>query len=217
MQILCNNAVWEDKGLLREKPLNVNFTQSDTLLSALPCLPIASSHTVGWNKIQLAHYRQPAHSIPEHCSPYHTICINVGSSVLLDQLVDGHFEAVHSVPGDIGLYPANLSQTFCWDREAEFLQLYLEPTLFTLVSYELCGSDRVELVPQLTTLFDPLIKQIGLALKTALETDGLGSRLYAESMANAVFSSSPVSILNTRTCHAGLYRRTIQAKFKAGG
>jgi len=37
--------------LLNEKPLNVDFTQSDT--SALPCLPIASSHTVGWNKIQL--------------------------------------------------------------------------------------------------------------------------------------------------------------------
>lgn len=35
------------------------------------------------------------------------------------------------------------------------------------------------------TFFDPLIQQIGLALKHALE-NGLGSRLYADSMANAL-------------------------------
>jgi len=52
MQILCNNAVWEDKGLLKEKPLNVDFTQSDTLLSALLACRLLQV-TVGWNKIQL--------------------------------------------------------------------------------------------------------------------------------------------------------------------
>ena len=34
--------------------------------------------------------------------------------------------------------------------------------------------------------FDPLIYQIGLDLKTELETDGVDSRLYAESMATAL-------------------------------
>lgn len=172
--------------MLKKKSLTVDFTQEDTLLSILPCLPIASSHTVGWEKIQLAHYRQPPHRVPEHYSPQHIVCINVGSPVVLEQVVDGHCETVHSVPGDIGIYPAHLWQAFCWDKETEFLQLYLEPTLLKLVSNELCGSDRIELIPQLTSFFDPLIQNIGLALKTALEIDGLGSCLYAESMANAL-------------------------------
>lgn len=167
-----------------KEPLTVDFTQSDTL-SALPCSPIASSHSVDWAKIQIAHYRQPPYTLPEHCSPHHTICINVGDSVLLEQMVDGQFEIVQSVPGDMAIYPANLRQTARWDREAEFLLLNLEPTLLTLISDELCGSDHVEIVPKLT-FFDPLIQQLGLALKSALETDGSGSRLYAESMANAL-------------------------------
>jgi AraC family transcriptional regulator len=170
----------------QEHSLTVDFTQKDTLLSVLPCLPIASSHAAGWDKIQLADYRQPPHIIPEHCSLQHIICINVGNPVVLEQVVDGHAETVHSVNGEIGIYPANLWQTFRWDRETEFLQLYLEPRLLKLINEELCGTDRVELIPQLTSLFDPLIHNIGLALKSALEIDGLGSRLYAESMANAL-------------------------------
>lgn len=166
-------------------PLTTDFIQEDPLLSVLPCLPIASSHSVGWDKIQIAHCRQPPHSLPEHCSPHHTICINVGGSVLLEQGIDGQFETAQSVPGDMAIYPANLKQTACWDREAEFLLLNLEPTFLKRVSDELCGSNCIELVPRLT-FFDPLIQQIGLALKTTLETDGLSSHLYAESMANAL-------------------------------
>lgn len=170
----------------KEKTLAVDFTPEDELLSVLPDLPaIASSRAVGWDKIQLARYHQPALSLPEHCCPHHIICINVGNPVSLEHAIDGRVEITHSVSGDIGLYPANLKQTVRWDSEVEFLQLYLEPTLLTLISYELCRGDRVELIPQLT-FFDPLIQQIGLALEKALETDGLGSRLYAESMANAL-------------------------------
>jgi AraC family transcriptional regulator len=48
------------------------------------------------------------------------------------------------------------------------------------------GSDRLELVPYLATLFDPLIQQIGFALKTSLEIDGINSNLYADSSAHAL-------------------------------
>jgi hypothetical protein len=50
----------------KEQPSTVDFTQSDSLLSALPCLPLTSSHAAGWDKIQLAHCHQPPHSILEH-------------------------------------------------------------------------------------------------------------------------------------------------------
>jgi hypothetical protein len=54
------------------------------------------------------------------------------------------------------------------------------------LGYELYQTEDVELIPQLDNLFDPLIEQIALALKTTLETDGMGSHLYADSMANAL-------------------------------
>lgn len=158
---------------------------NNALLSVLPEVPIASSEATSWGKIQLAHYRQPPHTLGEISSPYHTICINIGSYVLLEHVVDGHVQTIHSQTGDIGLYPANLKQSVQWDRKTEFLQLYLEPTLLCATNYESFGCDSVELIPQLT-FDDPLIYHIGLALKTALETDGVGSRLYADSMANAL-------------------------------
>jgi AraC family transcriptional regulator len=47
------------------------------------------------------------------------------------------------------------------------------------------GSDRLELIPHLASLFDPLVQQIGFALKTSLEIDGKNSNLYADSIAYA--------------------------------
>ncbi|MDV2993049.1 MAG: HTH-type transcriptional activator RhaR [Chroococcidiopsis sp. SAG 2025] len=54
--------------------------------------------------------------------------------------------------------------------------------LFVSTFYE---SANVEIIPQFK-LRDPLIQQIGLALKSELELEGLSDRLYAESMANAL-------------------------------
>lgn len=48
------------------------------------------------------------------------------------------------------------------------------------------GGNSIELVPQLTGFFDPLIQNIALALKRELDLDGAGSHLYADSMANAL-------------------------------
>jgi AraC family transcriptional regulator len=171
--------------MLKDNALTADSSKLNSLLSVFSSSPITSSCTVGWSDIQLAHFRQPPHNLPEYSSPYHVVCINLGGLVVLERLINGRFRIFYSNRGEIGLYPANLEHSVRWDREAEFLQLYLEPTLLRHISYELCGSARIELVSQ-STFRDPLILYIGLALKTALETDGLGSRLYAESMANAL-------------------------------
>ena len=167
----------------KDSPLFVDFTQENTLLSLLPCKPVASSRSVGWSSIHLAHYRLPPHCLPEHYSPHHSLCLNVGGAALLEQSIDGHFAVTHSVPGSLSLYPANLRQSVSWDREVDILLLDFDPAILALGS-DIGGSDRPNLPPKLT-FFDPLIQQIALALKFALE-NGLGSRLYEESMANAL-------------------------------
>lgn len=151
-----------------------------------PSALIISSDAALWDNISLAHYRQAAGSLPEHCLLHHEICINFGKSVVLEQVIDGRSEIIHSVPTQVGIHPANISQSFVWDSEAEFLILHLKPSLLKNLSEEAWGKDNIELVPQSTGFFDPLIVHMGFALKTVLETDALGSRLYADSMANAL-------------------------------
>lgn len=152
----------------------------------LPRSPILVSDGSNWENIHFAHFQQPPCNVPEHISPRHTLCINVGKPVRLEQVVDGQRKAVDSISGDLAIYPAYLSQQFQWNREAEFFNLFLEPSFLTQVGYAVFGSDHLELIPHLATLSDPLVQQIGFSLKTSLEIDGGNSSLYAEAIAHAL-------------------------------
>ncbi|MBF2050537.1 MAG: helix-turn-helix transcriptional regulator [Elainella sp. C42_A2020_010] len=173
----------------------------------LPRLPILVSDGSSWENIGFAHFQQPPCSVPEFVSPRHILCLNAGKPVRLKQVVDGERKVVDSIPGDLAIYPAALCQQFSWDSEAEFFNLFLEPSFVTQVGSDLFGSDRLELVPQLGILSDPLIYQISLALKTSLETDGATSRLYADAIAQALV----VHLLTRYSTHSR------QIKLIAGG
>jgi AraC family transcriptional regulator len=72
----------------------------------LPQPPLLSSQNAGWEEIQLLLLRQPPHEIPQHRSQYHTICINLGNSVTLEQCVDGSSHEALSTWGDMSFYNA---------------------------------------------------------------------------------------------------------------
>lgn len=153
----------------------------------LPNLPVVSSYQAGWSKLNLALQHQPAFCMPEYTSPRHVICVNMGKPVTLDRRVDGWSQTLDAVPfGDIGIYPAHLRQTFHWHQDAQFLQLDIEPSLLHQAGAELSPNHTIELLPHLTPHTDPLIYQIAVALKTILETDAANSKLYADTMANAL-------------------------------
>jgi len=59
----------------------------------------------------------------------------------------GSTESVEVFPGEIGLYLANHTQAFSWDREAEFLQLYIAPELLKQLGEEIWNAP-VDLIPQ---------------------------------------------------------------------
>lgn len=154
---------------------------------SLPNRPVISSDKAGWDKLHLAYHHQPASFIAEHTPPHHVICINTGNPLTLDRRVDGKSQTIDALPvGDVGIYPANLRQSFQWYQDAECLQLYLEPTLLIQAKTELCLNNDIELVPHLTPGLDPLIYQLAIALKNSLETDGTSSKIYADAMTNAL-------------------------------
>ena len=152
----------------------------------LPRSPLLVSDGSNWGNIHFVHFQQPPCTVPEHVSPRHTLCINVGKPVRLEQSVDGQRKAVNSIAGDLAIYPAYLSQQFRWNKETEFFNLFLEPSFLTQVGYDVFGSDRLELIPHLATVFDPFVQQIGFALKTSLKIDGINSSLYADAIAHAL-------------------------------
>ncbi|MCC5634303.1 AraC family transcriptional regulator [Nostoc sp. CHAB 5844] len=86
------------------------------------------------------------------------------------------------------IHPADVSygvRSISTVKTMEWIQCYLEPTFIAQIAYESVNPDRVELLLTLKKP-DPLIAQIGLALKSSLEQDGVGSRFYADSMATAL-------------------------------
>lgn len=161
------------------------FISITEALFELPCAPLLCSSEAEWSTIQLALFKQPPHRIPEHASPYHVICINAGAVVTLEQTIGGKSYVEDSVPGDIGIYPARLWQSFEWHQSAKFLQLYLEPRVLNRISSELYGRDTAELLAQPIPA-DPVISQIAATLQRTLSNQAAGSRLYADAMSNAL-------------------------------
>ncbi|WP_392530594.1 helix-turn-helix domain-containing protein [Nostoc sp. C117] len=163
----------------------VDSTQENAFSDIFPSPPVLSSHKAAWSGIHLEYHCQPMWQTPDYCLENHVISINLGQTNRLERVIEGRFQKAPMLTGNVGLYPAHLQQRHLWDGNAEFLLLSLEEELVAHKACELMGTHRIELVPHLV-IQDPLIQQIGLALKAELESDGLGGRLYVESMANAL-------------------------------
>lgn len=152
--------------------------------------PLISSMSVGWDDlgIIIAYDRQPSFEMPEISAKQHCIGILTdmpSSPVYTERKIDGRLKPEKNVQGDCIIVPANTTHQAVWDREGYALTIAIEPTVFAQTIYEVVDPDRVELLPQFAT-FDPLVYQIGVALKSALLKHGTSSRLYAETLINTL-------------------------------
>jgi AraC family transcriptional regulator len=151
----------------------------------VPQLPNLRSNDAVADLLRVEIHHQPGQGTSECCLPNYLVSVHLGQPIHLQQTVEGHHNSLMQVAGDIMVFPPHLLHTFAWDVDAHFLLLRLEPTLFSNAARELADEEQTQIAPQLN-LRDPLIRQIGLALKAETEVNGLSSRLYAESMANAL-------------------------------
>ncbi|WP_292699483.1 MULTISPECIES: AraC family transcriptional regulator [unclassified Nostoc] len=111
----------------------------------------------------------------------------------LEFVAEGHLQTVSYrekdyASGCIDVVPADLSygiRSISTVQTIEWIHCYLEPTFLVQIAHESVNPDRVELLLRRKKV-DPLIAQIGLALKSSLEVDGVGSSFYADSMATAL-------------------------------
>jgi AraC family transcriptional regulator len=185
------------------QPLTIDFTQEDEVLQILPRPSLRSSANLGWNGVYVQQHRQPAWEVPECAYMQHTIVIHTSEDMAqVERRLDGQRQHEQVGCGNMSIAPANVLHQVCWDRDADFILLSLEPTYLAQIAHELIDPDRAELIPHFTQ-FDPLIYQIGLSLQAELKSSGLGDRLFVDSLATALgihllrnYALSPQSIRN---------------------
>ncbi|MBD1811972.1 AraC family transcriptional regulator [Microcoleus vaginatus DQ-U2] len=167
------------------KVLFVDSSQENHFPEIFPQLPIIKSDRTIWTGISLEYHRQPPFETPEYAIASYQIAINLGQNLLLERKIDGKWETKQIFPGGIGLCPFNLSHEMRWHTEMNLLSLNLDREFLVRSALELFNTEQVELLYPMA-FQDPLIQQIGLALKAEAQSDGGGSRLYSETMANAL-------------------------------
>jgi AraC family transcriptional regulator len=147
--------------------------------------PILASYNSEWNNISLEAHRLPPGETPEFCLAHYVVSISMGQKVEVEQTLEGKIHKATVFPGMIFICPIHNPHSFCWNKELQPLSLNLKPALLNQNSIDLFGTDCVELIPYFA-IQDGLIQQIGLALEAELRSQGYSSRLYAETMANAL-------------------------------
>ena len=145
---------------------------------------VQSSSGKGWHGLDVAEIIHPLDDFALPALPRHILVINLSAPSNIQERLAGR--QGHLGTGNVVILPAGAPTTWHLEREGEVrhLHLYLSPTLIQQIATEAdIDPDTVEFVDTLG-MFDPRIETIALSLLSELRSEGLGGRLYVESLAN---------------------------------
>ena len=166
-----------------EQVLKINASQPNKLNKILPQPLIISTPTSLFNGFYFNYHQQLNYKVPEILSSQHIIGISP-QSFHASYKINKHWQRHYYQEGDIGIFPAHqTSPAAKFEQELGFILLSFEPEFLINAVYESVHIDSIEIIQQIKT-YDPLIKEIGLAIKRELEISVADSRLYVESAAN---------------------------------
>lgn len=169
-----------------EKILSVDVAQEDSFGEILPRSPLISSYHAQWEGLRLDVHQQPGHETPEHIIQQHVISISLKPQIIkAERVLNGHLQPENVGNGDVAIIPAQISHISRWQSEADFMLIGLEPAFLRRIAIETGDWQELEIKPRFAAP-DPLIHQIGLALKSELESHGDASRIYIESLTNTL-------------------------------
>jgi AraC family transcriptional regulator len=160
---------------------------------------LTSSNQANWQGVSLEHYLYPAYETPEHTLAEHHICFYVGKPLIYEQVVNGKLRSLNCIYGDMVIYPAGSTQKLSWNKNAEIIQLDINPALLTRAYQDAPRSHKLELIPQYG-IRDTLVQQLLFTLLGELQS-GLDNSLYIESLHNTLclhllrhYTTSPTEI-----------------------
>jgi AraC family transcriptional regulator len=164
----------------------VDFREQHGSRKLFPRPPLLSSHRAGWQGVHLEYHHQQAQEVPEHCLTLHHVSIKLNAPALNERWLDGQFQREWQQPGYVGLIPAGLSHRSASRYRGEVLIIGLTTAQLASAAAGWLDLDQVWLRPCFTLQSDPLILQLGLALKAELETNCCGGALFVDSIANVL-------------------------------
>jgi AraC family transcriptional regulator len=165
-----------------------------SLLTQSEQLPDTRFKRVISEQILLEHRQHHiANEVPECPTVKAGLVINVGQPFQVDRWIDGKLHQNSIQSGDFTILPAGVDYRVAWDRPVDLFMVGFDRSLIQQTVSEfndsekqrIPWSDGIGLVPH-HKIHDPLIYQLGMALKSQLHTDRAIDRLYTESMLNAL-------------------------------
>ncbi|MDX6695912.1 MAG: AraC family transcriptional regulator [Blastocatellia bacterium] len=164
--------------------------------------PVVSKRKASWDGIKLEHYRFREGSLPEHVHQEHLITFSLTGCNGLIRAASG-FQARGAGEESVCVIPSGHAFSAQLGGDSEQLAIYLDPALVLRAADDsrVAGGHAVQVVEGFSQS-DPIVKSVGLALLSELESEGLGGRLYAESLANVL----AVHLLRHYTAQGGARR-----------
>ncbi|MGG6262977.1 helix-turn-helix domain-containing protein [Leptolyngbya sp. AN03gr2] len=196
-------------------PLVIDFAREGDVFRLYPEMPLLSSDRAGWNGVQLRYHRHPPYQLAKNYSQQHRIIIHdrSPSPPMVEEMIEHRFQTKQFNHGDVTIVPANTLNAAYWNTEYEFITLSFEPSTFARYTFDAPDTANIEFIPNFSNP-DPLIHSIGFALKSELESSGVNSRLYVDSLTAALMNHllrrySVQKSIN-QTPHHGLSKRQLQ-------
>ncbi len=157
--------------------------------------PLLSSISSQLDDLLIAYDYFPPGTTPNILAKQHGLCIfiNLPAPVTTERWIDGKLRREIVRRGDAVVIPADTWHYAEWNRGGGAIVVGLEPQAILDTLNLTLDRDRLELIPHFATT-DPTIdsprgtlrERIGISLKHALEHPGCLSRLYAQSMLDAL-------------------------------
>lgn len=164
------------------KPAILDLSQRDVVSKFNRHPSLLVSHSANWQGLYLEFHRLPASEVPEFSSQQYRITIPTKAGSQIEQRLDGKYQQFIYRLQAIEIIPIDVRSQYRCHQEISLIQLSLEPELVNHAIPELMNPDQIEIIPQ-PYIDEPLIYQLGLALKAELEHSGVTSKLYADSSA----------------------------------
>jgi AraC family transcriptional regulator len=167
--------------------------------------PVLFARRASWDGINLTHYRFRSGELPQHASPDHLITLSLEGNCSGEITTASGFQTRSRTKGTVCVIPAGQSYSARLEGESEHVAMFLDPSLLLRAACESRVTPGKVEVLESCAPNDPVINGVGMALLAELESDRLGGRLYAESLANVL----AVHLLRHYTSSRQLDRRLV--------
>src|SRR5262245_53454264 len=142
--------------------------------------------TVEWDGVRVGHYRVRPGQLPRRTQKRHHIFVPLAGSVTIEgEMENGSTMISRPSAGQISVTPAGVSYSANWQKELEYVMVWFSQEFIERATVDFKANKDAKIVPACGPQ-DPLIRSIGQALATELDSGQPNGKLYAESLVNAL-------------------------------